>query len=561
MSNVITVQGLQKIYKLYAKPSDRLKEALIPFSKKRHRIFYALKDINFSLSSGQSLGIVGKNGSGKSTLLKILAGVLSPSAGQVSVSGRIGSLLELGGGFNPELSGRENAEIQLMFNGEAENDREALESIIAFAELGDFIDQPVKKYSSGMFMRLAFACATIISPEVLIVDEALAVGDTYFVKKCMDRMQALLAQGTTMLFVSHDLESVRRLCDYTLFLNNGEQMGFGPTPEIAEQYVAFLRKMEAGDRLTTSPGENDPGGKLVCESLFQVEGAIDLAEQRLFVSGYWPWYTDIASGLSARYSPQAGGKASFRTKGNRLTLSFLRGGGFDLPKVFINRRPCNFTLENDAPFLSTQLAPIQVRNFVQTLPPGEHTVSIVAENSKTAWLGGESFFEEQQLTYKPAENWETGLAQRATIYGDRKAVITNVELLDFSGAPVNSISSGDMVRLRIHAARQGEVHNISIGYKVHNRLSVGMFGTSTLEEQYALNDTALNWVVEFLFSVPLKGGEYIISSAIASVDGLTNIVHHYIDVASVVNVEHYSRRTIWGEFHNPCRICIEEQYR
>lgn len=560
MNTVITVQGLQKAYKLYAKPSDRLKEALIPFGKKRHQNFYALKDINFSLFSGQSLGIVGKNGSGKSTLLKILAGVLSPSSGQVSVFGRVGSLLELGGGFNPELTGRENAEIQLMLNGDVGRGRDAVESIVNFAELGDFIDQPVKKYSSGMFMRLAFACATARLPEVFIVDEALAVGDAYFVKKCMDRMQTLLAQGTTMLFVSHDLESIRRLCDCALFLDKGQQIGFGPTPEIAEQYIAFLREMEMNSHSTPRREEKKVSDILITESLFQVQGAIDLAEQRLFVSGYWPWYTDITSGLSARYSPQAGGKVLFKTRGNRLALSFLRGGGFRLPKIFIDNCPCNLTIENDVPFLAAQLAPMQVRNVAYMLSPGEHVISIIAEDAKTAWLGGECFFDEQQLVYNPVENWETELTQRTTVYGDRKAVITNVELLNFYGEPVRNVLSGDMIRLRIHAARKGNVHGISIGYKVQNHLSVGMFGTSTREEQYVLSDIASNWVVEFLFPLPMRGGDYTISCAIASVRGSTNIIHHYVDVAAVVTIEHYSRRTIWGEFYNPTQICIGEQH-
>lgn len=556
MNTVITVRNLQKAYKLYAKPSDRLKEALLPFRKKRHRDFYALKDINFTLASGQSLGIIGKNGSGKSTLLKILAGVLSPSAGRVSVLGRIGSLLELGGGFNPDLSGRENAKIQLMLNGEPANSNEALESIVAFAELGDFIDQPVKKYSSGMFMRLAFASATTLSPEVLIVDEALAVGDAFFVKKCMDRIQTLLAQGTTLLFVSHDLESVRRLCDYALFLDHGEQMGFGPTPEIAEQYVAFLRDMEAQVHTTTNDERKDTETTPLFKSLFLVQGAVDLAEQRLFISGSWPWFTDVASGLSARQSPKGGGKAAFRVTGNRLALSFLRGGGFSFPKVFIDNHPCNLSIENDVPFLDASLAPLQIRNFTWGLTPGEHVVSVIAQDATSAWLGGGCALEEPQLSYTPVEGWESALAQRTTICGDRKAVITNVELLDFSGVPVSSVRSGDMVRLRVHVARRDEVRNVSIGYKVQNRLSVGMFGTSTLEEHYALDEQASNWAVEFLFSVPLRGDEYTIACAVVSVDGVTNIVHHYIDISAVVNVDHYSNRTIWGEFYNPTQIRI-----
>ena len=559
MSSVcVNVQHLQKTYKLYARQSDRLKEALLPFGKKRHQNFCALKDISFSLSAGQSLGIVGRNGSGKSTLLKILAGVLTPSAGSVSVAGSIGALLELGGGFNGELTGRENARMQMMLNGVHGAD-EALQEIVAFAELGGFIDQPVKKYSSGMFMRLAFACATAFEPQILVIDEALAVGDAYFVKKCMNRMHALCAGGTTLIFVSHDLESVRRLCGLSLLINQGEQIAFGPTPEVAEQYVALLH---AHERNNSPHGKTDvPAAKerTLSSVLASVEGSIDLAEQRLFVSGCWQWHEEEATRLVARCAMQPGARAAFCGNGNRLSLSFIRGGGFDLPSVYIDGRRCIVSIENDLAFLSPDTAPAQVRNFTQTLEPGEHSVMLVAERAPMAWLGGEFGHNDPAMSFNEDGGWADSFAGRTTVYGDRNALITYAELLDFAGRPTSTVLSGDTLRFRIHAKRHGLVENVSIGYKVHNRLSVGMFGTTTREEHYALNDAAEFWVVEFAFSVPLAGGDYTISAAVASIDGASNRIHHYIDIAALFSVRDYPRRSIWGEFYNPVRITIQER--
>jgi len=210
---MIRVQNLSKVYPLYDQKVDRLKEALDPRHKKYHHDFYALQDVSFEVKKGETVGIIGKNGSGKSTLLKILAGVLTPSSGTCHINGRIASLLELGTGFNPELTGIEN----IYFNGtllglsKKEID-DKLDQIIAFADIGKFIHQSIKIYSSGMQVRLAFSVATARRPEVLIIDEALSVGDAYFQHKCFSRIRQFQDQGAALLFVSHDIAAIRALC-------------------------------------------------------------------------------------------------------------------------------------------------------------------------------------------------------------------------------------------------------------------------------------------------------------------------------------------------------------
>lgn len=237
MNESISVQHLTKSYRLYSRPSDRLKEVLWPW-RKRHTVFNALEDISFNLPKGKHLGVIGCNGAGKSTLLQILTGVLSPSQGTVSVEGRVAALLELGAGFNPELSGRENVTFLLPMLGiVSEQSEDFLQQVIAFAEIDDFIDQPVKVYSSGMFARLAFAMNMAAKPDILIVDEALAVGDIFFQQKCLRKMQEYRQHGT-VIFVSHDLSAVKELCDVALWLEKGHVREFGPAKDVCQSYFS-----------------------------------------------------------------------------------------------------------------------------------------------------------------------------------------------------------------------------------------------------------------------------------------------------------------------------------
>ncbi|QSZ40928.1 ATP-binding cassette domain-containing protein [Sulfurimonas aquatica] len=242
MSNTaIKVNHLTKVYKLYNKPIDRLKESLHPLKKQYHKDFYALNDVSFEIKKGETVGIIGKNGAGKSTLLKIITGVLTPSSGHVYVNGRIASLLELGAGFNPEYTGIENIYLQGTLMGYMHDEMESkLEAILDFADIGDFVYQPVKSYSSGMFARLAFAVAINVDPDILIVDEALSVGDAAFQNKCIRKMEEIGEKGITILFVSHDTQTINKFCSKVVWLNNGTIKEQGKPEFILENYMSFM---------------------------------------------------------------------------------------------------------------------------------------------------------------------------------------------------------------------------------------------------------------------------------------------------------------------------------
>lgn len=245
METIIDIKHLNKVYNLYDKPIDRLKEVLSPTHKSYHREHYALNDISLEIKKGESVGIVGKNGSGKSTLLKIITGVLNPTSGEINVKGKISALLELGAGFNPEYTGIENIYLNgtMMGYSKAEMD-EKVDDIIAFADIGDFINQPVKTYSSGMFARLAFAVSINVEPEILIVDETLSVGDTRFQIKCMDKMKEMMEGGTTVLFVSHDINAIRRFCTKCVWINEGRLKEIGSVNTVSDHYMDFLKILD-----------------------------------------------------------------------------------------------------------------------------------------------------------------------------------------------------------------------------------------------------------------------------------------------------------------------------
>ncbi|MBR1856103.1 MAG: ABC transporter ATP-binding protein [Oribacterium sp.] len=238
---VIDVKDVTKIYRLYDQPIDRLKEAVSLTHKNYHRDFYALNHINFKVGKGESVGIIGTNGSGKSTILKIITGVLTPSDGEVNIKGIICALLELGAGFNPDYTGIENVYMNgTMMGFTKEQMDEKLQEILDFADIGDFVNQPVKSYSSGMFVRLAFAMYVAMDPEILIVDEALSVGDVFFQAKCYHRMDELRRNGTTILMVTHDLGSVMKYCDRVVLINKGEKIAEGKPGEMVDLYKKIL---------------------------------------------------------------------------------------------------------------------------------------------------------------------------------------------------------------------------------------------------------------------------------------------------------------------------------
>lgn len=236
----ITVKDLKKVYKLYDKPSDRFKEAF-GLTRKKAKEHYALNGVSLEIFQGETVGIIGTNGSGKSTILKIITGVLSPTSGEVSVNGRISALLELGAGFNMEYNGIENVYLNGTMMGFSQKEIDAkLPEILKFADIGDYVYQPVKTYSSGMFVRLAFAVAINIEPEILIVDEALSVGDVFFQAKCYHKFEEFKKMGKTIVFVSHDLSSISKYCDRVYLLNQGNLLGEGSPKEMIDAFKRVL---------------------------------------------------------------------------------------------------------------------------------------------------------------------------------------------------------------------------------------------------------------------------------------------------------------------------------
>jgi lipopolysaccharide transport system ATP-binding protein len=234
---VISLTNISKCFKRYSHPIERLKEALQP-EKHQDKAFWALHRIDLEIIKGETLGIIGRNGSGKSTLLQIIAGTLTPTTGQVDVNGRVAALLELGSGFNPDFTGRQNVFFNGRLLGLSKPEIEAnFDRIAAFADIGDFLDQPVKTYSSGMLVRLAFAVQAHLSPDILIVDEALSVGDIFFQQKCARRLNELRERGTTLLFVSHDMATVRNLCSRAIYLKHGIMVAQGDTKTVIREYL------------------------------------------------------------------------------------------------------------------------------------------------------------------------------------------------------------------------------------------------------------------------------------------------------------------------------------
>ena len=251
MSEVaIRVDDVSKLYKLYDKPSDRLKESLGLTRKKLYKEHYALHNVSFDVKRGETVGIIGTNGSGKSTILKIITGVLNPSGGHVEIDGTIYSLLELGAGFNMEYTGIENIYLNGTMIGFSREEIDAkMQDILDFADIGDFVHQPVKTYSSGMFVRLAFAVAINIDPEILIVDEALSVGDVFFQAKCYKKFEDFKKMGKTILFVSHDLGSISKYCDRVVLLNRGKKLAEGTPKEMVSMYKRIMVNQDKAEEI------------------------------------------------------------------------------------------------------------------------------------------------------------------------------------------------------------------------------------------------------------------------------------------------------------------------
>jgi lipopolysaccharide transport system ATP-binding protein len=310
----IRVSNLGKCYQIYDTPRDRLKQFVIPrlqrlagqTTKQYFREFWALKDVSFEVKKGETVGIIGRNGSGKSTLLQVICGTLSPTSGSLETHGRIAALLELGSGFNLEFTGRENVFMNGAILGFSHEEIKArFEDIAAFADIGEFIEQPVKIYSSGMLVRLAFAVSVCVDPDILIIDEALSVGDAVFQFRCMDRLRKLTSSGTTLIFVSHDMGMVKNFCHHVLYLHKGQERARGAADEMAELYFLDMRDEQrrhatGGKAVTVKPFLGEKNGIAFGTEEGHILSACFTNSQGLFSS--YMRGEEIEAQVEARYS-------------------------------------------------------------------------------------------------------------------------------------------------------------------------------------------------------------------------------------------------------------------
>lgn len=330
-SNVaIRVQGLSKCYQIYDTPRDRLKQFVMPrirrivgkSNKQYFREFWALNDVSFEIKRGETVGIIGRNGSGKSTLLQIICGTLSPTKGSVETTGRIAALLELGSGFNPEFTGRENVYLNGALLGLSHDEiHSRFEDIVAFADIGQFIDQPVKTYSSGMIVRLAFAVQSQIDPDILIVDEALSVGDAKFQAKCFERLRQLKENGTSILLVTHSSEQIVTHCTHAILLNNGEQLETGEPRLVVNRYMDLLFGKERTTEPTQSVDSLDTAQYAPEETQYELSSTEDIFSTR---KGYNPheyrWGDGTAAILDFYLAANDEPYPSALTTGQTITL-------------------------------------------------------------------------------------------------------------------------------------------------------------------------------------------------------------------------------------------------
>lgn len=310
----IKIEGLSKTYKLYANPKDRLKEALHPFGRNYHKDFDALKNVSAEIKKGEVLGIIGKNGAGKSTLLKIIVGLSQATSGSIKVNGKISALLSLGAGFNPEFTGIDNIYFYGAFVGFSNKQMdERIDAILSFADIGDFVYQPLKHYSSGMIARLGFAVAIHIDPEILIVDEVLAVGDELFRRKCYARIERFMEESKTILFVTHSVQTINQLCTRVLLLDQGELILEGPAQFVTNQYEKFLySKQEDMNRIRNDIIVLNGNGKLKETLIAETSGRQKLSKETGSDKVNYSGGQEVEqSGHSADMPPGKKGRSSF----------------------------------------------------------------------------------------------------------------------------------------------------------------------------------------------------------------------------------------------------------
>ena len=470
---IISVDQVSKVYRLYDKPIDRLLESISLRKKSYHKDFYALRDISFSVGRGEAVGIIGTNGSGKSTMLKIITGVLSATTGKVESRGSICALLELGAGFNQDYTGIENIYMNgtMMGFSKAEMD-EKLPAILEFADIGDFVYQPVKSYSSGMFVRLAFALYISIDPEVLIVDEALSVGDVFFQAKCYHRMDELKRKGTTILMVTHDLGSVMKYCDRVVLFHKGEKVGEGLPGQMVDKYKKILA------------GKDPHAEKFMEEQNFL--GNVD----------------DRRSGTAKAGSGGARDKADKTGAGGTAKAGNAGSGGA------VDTAGTAGTTEKN---VGTGIA----SGTAEPTPPeaGQHSPKPTG-------------FMKDHLTLNPSSQQ----------YGNGKAEILDFGVLDKDGRPSNVLLKGEEFSIKERIVFHDDIAAPIFTFTIKDKRGMDLSGTNTLFEGKEIPAVKKGdeYFCTFTQRMNLQGGEYLLSiSCTGFEEGEHTVYDRKYDITSI----------------------------
>ena len=461
----IDVAEVTKVYRLYEKPIDRLKESMSISHKNYHRDFYALNQLSFRVRKGETVGIIGTNGSGKSTILKIITGVLTPTTGEVKVDGKISALLELGAGFNMDYTGIENIYMNGTMMGYTKKEMDAkLQDILDFAEIGDFVYQPVKTYSSGMFVRLAFALAINVDPEILIVDEALSVGDVFFQSKCYRRMEEIRKKGTTILMVTHDMGSIIKYCDRVVLLHKGEFIAEGPAGKVVDMYKKIL------------------AGKL--EEL----------------------KAELAAGVH-KTDQQSG------TEDDLSDFS----GGMDVDGL-----------------VDAQLAK-------KTFLDSHESAGTTNQHPKGLMR--------DQMT----------INSDRTEYGDGRAEIYDLGLLDARGNITNLLLKGEMFTIRECIRFHADIQSPIFTYTIKDKKGTELTGTNTMFEGADIQPVKKGeeYVVEFTQKMTLQGGEYLLSMSCTGFEAGEHTVYHRL--YDVTNITVISNKNTVGVYDMESQVKAEKR--
>ncbi len=495
----IHVEGLNKVYKLYDHNRDRLFDSLGLARKKRFREHYALRGVDLDVQKGECVGIIGTNGSGKSTILKIITGVLNATSGQVQVNGRISALLELGAGFNMEYNGIENVYLNGTMIGFSEKEiDEKLQDILDFADIGEYVYQPVKTYSSGMFVRLAFAVAINIDPEILIVDEALSVGDVFFQAKCYHKFEEFKKQGKTILFVSHDLSAISKYCDRAVLLNQGVKLGEGSPKDMIDAY------------------------------------------KRVLVGQYEAPEPASKTGPAEGTGPENPSFGQEQTGGERLAAD----GG---------KTVCGAAGEEGLEGDNAWNKAAEPARAVQAAETRSAESAGMAEGGESPQTAGTLDLAGASAAPAAAPEWNgrknvPGLNPNALEYGSRKAEMLDYYVTDSAGVPTSTILKGDSftlhMRVKIHEDLAAPIFALSI----KNIKGVEITGTNTMVERAFLEPVRAGQTVEVTFTqkIRLQGGDYLLSLGVTGYEGDTFTVYHRL--YDVLNLTVISDRDTVGYF-------------